>query len=882
MAAYQRACAEGQAPHYQGSIMAVGKSAAGKTSFKKRSTGGDLNEEHLVTNALETDLCTIDITNVTLAWEIHAKQRTDLLEDEITLKIKDFVKGQDVKKPIHTEDTEANLLPIAVRPLPPLPKATPAKSKKRASKLGNFLSRIGRRKKEDVNHNTQMTQDADDTAIDDTIATELGANSPPSSKPQVFLSPPVSLPGSNLPLSSLKPEDRFRLESIANIPGNQALTMTSKQDHSLIKVWDFGGQKVYYILHTVFLRVSCVYVLVIDLSTMGRANSQADAAISEAEFASFEYWLNMIMSHIRNDGKKVDKGNVIILGTHIDKLHEDRNEQRRLAESYFQELKGKLQTRQHKYLILSFFAVDNLSGDLETYEKIREALLDAVKANCHWGEMRPIRYLQMTQNLQLLREDNSISQLKGNLVPFSDVSEMAKKYNITTEEDVKAYLEYSHLVGDVTYFNTPELQDFVITNPHWLSSVFRAIITVDQFYPNDAFPGNEVHALSMLKNDGVLERKGPLLSLLWQPFIWEEEPLYVNLPSQTMDKQQQKTVVEYLLKLMFQFDLVVPLSDEYCLVPCLLPTSNKPLPQSFPKMGPVTIPLYLVFHSSLESHKAFQLSLSTGDEFLPHGFFHRLISRCVKQKWKWTGEKCRNVAYFLVDECRIRLSTKSTWIKIEAWFPAGSFAVPSKYYNEIKAAIDSLIDTYTPNMWVELCVNPCPELGEDCLQSIGITSLGGRAHLVTCEQHGRCLTINDFNVWLEAVKYQIAEESTTPHLTNPDKVKERVTHDILVLSNCPESQKEAVEHLTDKEVSVSKQCLFKNGSNAKPFVIKVGGRWQTLGDRRKLLNTLPPFYDINKYEIVTEHLLILVILIDIFLWSIGTHNLTVKLNLHKP
>ncbi len=45
-----------------------------------------------------TDLCTVDIANVSLAWEIHAKQRTDLLEDEITSKIKEFVKGQDVKK----------------------------------------------------------------------------------------------------------------------------------------------------------------------------------------------------------------------------------------------------------------------------------------------------------------------------------------------------------------------------------------------------------------------------------------------------------------------------------------------------------------------------------------------------------------------------------------------------------------------------------------------------------------------------------------------------------------------------------------------------------------------------------------------------------------
>ncbi len=149
--AYKQACAEGQAPHYQGSIMAVGKSAAGKTSFKKRLTGEEIDEDHLVTNALETDLCTIDIANVSLAWEIHAKQRTDLLEDEITLKIKDFVRGQDVRKSVNKKGHNGNidLTPVGNQPLLLQPTR-----KKNPFGLVGFFSRLRGKKKKDVNNNT--------------------------------------------------------------------------------------------------------------------------------------------------------------------------------------------------------------------------------------------------------------------------------------------------------------------------------------------------------------------------------------------------------------------------------------------------------------------------------------------------------------------------------------------------------------------------------------------------------------------------------------------------------------------------------------------------------------------------------------------------------
>ncbi len=76
-------------------------------------------------------------------------------------------------------------------------------------------------------------------------------------------------------------------------------------------------------------------------------------------------------------------------------------------------------------------------------------------------------------------------------------------------------------------------------------------------------------------------------------------------------------------------------------------------------------------------------------------------------------------------------------------------------------------------MWVELRVNPCENLEKECLQSIGITSLGGRTHLVRCEEHEKNVAKKQFDVWLQPIKCKIPEDSciSTSHKGEvPDNV----------------------------------------------------------------------------------------------------------------
>ncbi len=777
MESYKRACAEGIAPQYQGNIMAVGKAAAGKTSIKKRLMGEKIDLQHLITNALDTDVCDIDIEHMNQAWSKPGKDRKEMLEEEITDKVR--------------KDMESR------RPLP----KTPSGKDKGEFNEHNETTSIG---EEDVYEEINEPENDDSyyemiESPNEEIHTPLqnfthGEQSqiPHTDNAYYFDARRQSSKDDHSHdgeeyvneenKTQLQVEDISRLEAIA-----QSKAESSNADHSLIKFWDFAGQKVYYILHTVFLRVTCVYILVLDLS-LDMANTRHLSFISGAEFDGFEYWLNTILSHHRKQDKdEAVQKNVVVVGTHLDKLHPDKKEQKRLAERHFDELKSRLKTKQHRNLVISFVAVDNVRGSKGEYAKLRETLLDAVRCNCSWGEKRPIRWLQMTKALHLMLEDQNLSQIERNLVSFEKVMGVASQYNLNTEEDVKVYLRFSHMVGDITYFDIQGLNDYIIPNPQWLSNVFRAIITVDQHYPTDSLPRNEMDMLVRLNTEGLLERRGELLSYLWKPYLKDSNEAsddcsslddlddtmydislyrprihyvnsndearihYVNSSdeessmaddtsndfydcvssistaasandttgdyyehgsiqsrmsaAESTSKAENKEIIEFLLKLMIQFDLIVPLTDEWYLVPCLLPMSQGRSSVSFWGMKPVQPSLYLRFHSSTESYRNFKASCPTRDEFLPIGFFHRLISRCAKLGWAWEDEKCQDVAYFFVDNCKIELGTKSTMVKIDAWFPDTCQQVsPYKYFKEIKSEINALIYAYTPNMWVEYCV----------------------------------------------------------------------------------------------------------------------------------------------------------------------------------
>ncbi len=140
--------------------------------------------------------------------------------------------------------------------------------------------------------------------------------------------------------------------------------------------------------------------------------------------------------------------------------------------------------------------------------------------------------------------------------------------------------------------------------------------------------------------------------------------------------------------------------------------------------------------------------MPTYDNFLPHGFFQKLISKCSKMRWKWTVDKYQNSVAFTVDNVIVALASKSTWIRMNVLAKSDKIPVHfSKFQSIVTAGIDSLLKDFHPNMWYEYCMNPCEDAGHECVVSTGRASLGGSEHLVQCPTHGTQMDTKKFTQW---------------------------------------------------------------------------------------------------------------------------------------
>ena len=588
----------------------LGRSGAGKTSFIKRLTGEQIDKDHKITNALESELCCeINLTQCSDAWRKLLVDTGDVLRSDVTHGLESEVQ----KYTIETSITQ-----------------TEAKDNNRQMEADN--------ESEVLSSEPKDTNVVFEENIDDVV------DKLKEFTPNLFNRPPM-------------------------------------RHNTLINILDFGGQAVFYILHQIFLRMRCVYIVVIDMSIpldkmmpfqLSR-NTETQQMLSHLD--QIVFWLNMIMSHIKPSESHSERSNVLIVGTHKDKLAYFTKSRERYATEFFEQLKSKLHGKEYRYLLRTFFAVDSLGGDETTYKQIREALLESIKVHCRWGDSQPIRWLHLQKKLREIQADDSIPQSERKMLRFDDVMKYAKECNMKTEEDLRVFLEFQHACGNLTYFSSDDLREFILPDPQWLINVFRAVITLDQFYPEK--PEIAVDLLR-LKDEGLVKTDGPLLPCLWKDFLSNDD--------------EDKERIMFLLSIMSEFDLAIQHTDTCYLIPCMLPVSNQDA--ALPTEQRVTkSPIYLQFHSSKDSFDDFFHGNKTYDHFLPHGIFHRLVCRLARlEGWKWEQKYNDRVSY-VVGDFTVEVSTRSTWIRVDAFTPDVTLEAPvSQYLTSIRGEIDNLLE----------------------------------------------------------------------------------------------------------------------------------------------------------------------------------------------
>ena len=400
----------------------------------------------------------------------------------------------------------------------------------------------------------------------------------------------------------------------------EALSYTATGDPDSINavVWDFAGQVIFHNTHSIFISENGVPVITFNASMeLTDEIIVREGATPPAEcrtiISSIHYWLQVVDSMCSVEGNEGDHSfllpTALLAGTHIDKLHPDIKEARKIAKNLIlPQLEKELLKKpyvQHlagikngiKSALESFcFFISNKCPDEEIH-RLKEA---AVIVASSLRKMQPIFFLKI---------ERSLLHLEKQVISKSAMANVIAKSSFSISEnspELEGVLNYFHTKHTILYFGEIEsLRDIVILSPRWLAKLFSYIITAHSYNTGTELDGQ----WELLTKYGILH-ESLLVHMLTK--FHDDYPTEVHIT--------KKQVMDILLC----FHLVAPISREVrfaefeCpsipdsgdtfIVPSLVPRGEKNIPCT-------------------EKERIVYFRFQTG--FIPTSLLNQLIAECI-------------------------------------------------------------------------------------------------------------------------------------------------------------------------------------------------------------------------------------------------------------
>ena len=315
-----------------------------------------------------------------------------------------------------------------------------------------------------------------------------------------------------------------------------ASSNTIKYDQTTLNIalLDFAGQNIYHNFHSVFISESGVPVI-----TFNASRKLGDKVIPRESYpeptecptiiSNIQYWLQVIYSICSV------KGNVLLVGTHLDMIHPDLKKAHTIAKNTI--LRPLKEALLEKPYIKCLFGYHNgldsaleqccffLSNKFpnEEKEEIERLKSTAIKAATSLTKEQPIFFLKIERALLMCEHPIMLKHMIFDLVKqnFSKMTEDSSEF----EKIVKHF----HDKRTILYFSQIT---FVILSPHWLTKHFSYVIAKP--YKGG---GDVDKAWRRLKNYGILEDK--LLQHMLERFC-SDFPSVVNVTKEQVVHILQK------------------------------------------------------------------------------------------------------------------------------------------------------------------------------------------------------------------------------------------------------------------------------------------------------------------------------------------------------
>ena len=386
-----------------------------------------------------------------------------------------------------------------------------------------------------------------------------------------------------------------------------------------ITIWDFAGQQVFHQTHGLFVSEEVVCVIVfnaakpLDSIPVNRYPSDTLNTPKQSVIKEICYWMQLISVRVSKQSSCDGDSSFllptyILVGTHIDELHNDIQVASEIAYKIFapifKEELSKMPFVNHiagsktgqLFEKSSLFFVSNLKRDMKVITTLKRTIIEAASI---MKQTRPIKYVNLERKLLFLSHFDRTSVIKK-----KEIESIAKDCGVPSNQELSEVLRHFHQRGLLLHYNQiPSLSDLVILSPQWLAKLLTYVITTLNCRP----VGQPLYKFSeKLRREGLLEQK--LLQWSVEQFVKKENTIDITY----------EQVVDLLLKFKLISDVTVSsiagrqertAKNRLFLVPHLLPIKEplQPTSDTFFK---------ILYHFS--------------NEFIPDNFINELVVMCAK------------------------------------------------------------------------------------------------------------------------------------------------------------------------------------------------------------------------------------------------------------
>ncbi|XP_033748170.1 uncharacterized protein LOC117333139 isoform X2 [Pecten maximus] len=319
-----------------------------------------------------------------------------------------------------------------------------------------------------------------------------------------------------------------------------------------VTLYDFGGEKVFYNTHHCFMSSNMVFVLVVDVEMC------LDQSRSEVGYEIAGDWLRNIATYA-NDDAAHDKLTppIILVGSHLDKVSSDKEEQEKLFANVLEKLREVPQLKQiidsHVQEAFPIANLNDSTKNQEVYEIIWKKILEVAPLQSQWEKPVPAKWVALEHELVRLKNRGGI------ILSYEELLNLNRQLTVPLEEqEMVDFLRNLKFTGTFHCFDLHGKNPFIVLQPQWTIDAFKAIITDSNFKSN---------LTSMARLKWAQYEKSGVLPMAFVKQLWEENRF-----------------ADYIGKLFIVMEtlnlLAKPISDDpdveadYFIVPCMLQTAN--------------------------------------------------------------------------------------------------------------------------------------------------------------------------------------------------------------------------------------------------------------------------------------------------------------------